>query len=1075
MTDPFLVDQTRWQPFGPGRMAPAGSIVDSALAARITAYKRNVAGNYHGIAPDDIETALPPGPIIVSEKVDGETWFLHFDGQSISLLSPSGKVVTGIPLTEEAHKTCSGWTGLLAGELYAESRRGRPRVFDLHAAMGSGANAQTERLRFAAFDILDDNGTNAQSPAYEDRVRRLQALLPGGTLVHVTFFETLTGPAEVAAAFERIVVQGGAEGIVVHAPGGRVYKVKPEITIDAAVVGFSAGDNGIHELLLGLQRPDGTYQLIGRVRTGWSNNEKKELAARLQHLECESAYRKVTDHGTLCRWVRPELVAEIRCNDLLVANTRDEAIRRMAMSYRDQEGWKPLGPSSAISMINSVFLRVRDDKRAERPDIRFEQVSDLVPIREAATIPADLPPSELVRREVFRKPTPVGPAVRKLVGWKTNKHQIDPAYPAYVIHFTDYSPGRKEPLKTDVCVASSSESLHTFADDWLANKIKRGWEPVARLSAPLAAPADREPDSESASDTDESFATSRPSGCSLSIAFARSSSPTFPIIRRRLDALARLGRLDVTSDDKGREAWFELTIESAFVENARRIANLLNIVGAWKSTEISLDGELLHKHELQDLMNGLDDVRRCWLRHRKQSPGSCRTACAVGCEALNIWPSYEFLSYSGNADPPWYAVGAFDGKQVAVDKEMLQRQLQTPRNAEIRLCPHFDIEVVAAKIAALPDTLMPDDHKWITVYHFKDGKPAWVWPKDAVLPSGLRDTKENPWRSGGLNIRVDLGQDRQSDTGVISTLPLSRSIPPTRYCDVHGQDAAVEAIRDMVELPLRHADLFAGIGASPKAHGAILAGPPGTGKTLLARAVAGECGAHIEIVSGPSLLSKWVGETEETMRMLFERARENAPSIVLFDEIDCLGMSRGAAEAHHEKSMVTQLLTLLDGIEDRGKIFVLATTNRPEDIDVALRRPGRFDQVVWMGPSDQKGRKAIFLHHMKGLKLADGIDRDHLAAELAVASSGFTGADIAYTCQRAALLCVKEASKAPEPPNDIAITADHFRTAVADKNRSPAGEGRSGVTDASAILVSRKTGPLLREAEGVTHLQLPVV
>ena len=339
---------------------------------------------------------------------------------------------------------------------------------------------------------------------------------------------------------------------------------------------------------------------------------------------------------------------------------------------------------------------------------------------------------------------------------------------------------------------------------------------------------------------------------------------------------------------------------------------------------------------------------------------------------------------------------------------------------------------VAARIASLPDTLAPDGRQWVTVYHFKDGKPAWVWPKDAVLPPGLRDTKDSPWRSGGLNVRLDLGQGRRSNSDAPGTpLPPTRTIPPARYSDVHGQDAAVDAVRDLVELPLKHAELFARIGSAPRAHGAILAGPPGTGKSLLARAVAGECGAHIEVVSGPSLLSKWVGETEAALRAIFERAREHAPAVILFDEIDCLGLSRGSADAQHQKSMVTQLLALLDGLEERGEGFVLATTNRPEDIDPALRRPGRFDQVVWMGPPDEQGRKAIFLHHMEGLKLADGINRNHLVAELAAATTGFTGADIAYTCQRAALLCVKEASFAKDQPAALAITTNHFHAAIA--------------------------------------------
>jgi len=1057
MTDQLMVEESRWQPFGPGRMAPAGSLADPALAARLSAYKRNVAGSYHGVAPGDITTALLPGPYTVSKKVDGETWFLHCDDESATLLSPSGKAITGIPVTEEACRIVRGWIGLLAGELYAESANGRPRVFDLHAALGGGANAQAERLRFAAFDILDDDGTDAQPLAYDQRVQRLQYLLTGGIHVHSATFETAAAPAEVAALFERIVGQGGAEGLVVHAPGGRAYKVKREIAVDAAVVGFGAGDSGVYELLLGLMKPDGTYQLIGRVRTGWSNQEKRGLAQRLSQLEVASAFRRVTDHGTLCRWVRPQLVVEVKCNDLLVANSRDEAIRRMAMSYSDQEGWSPLGPVPAVSMINSVFLRVREDKQPQRPDVRFEQVSDLVPVRETtAPTLGDLPASELVRREVYTKPTAVGPAVRKVVAWKTNKEQVDPGYPVYVVFFTDYSPGRRHPLKTEVRVASSLESLHAFADDWLARQIRRGWELVAQVIDAGAEPTAEDAAQESTPDTDESATVPRPSGRSLSIAFARSTSPTFPIVRRRLDALANLGSLEVTNDDKGREAWFELTIESALVESSRRIANLLNIVRAWKSTEVSLDGELLGKHDMDGFMDRLETVRRCWLRHKRHSPQSCRAACVVGCEALHIWPSYEFLSYSGNADPPWYAVGAFDGKQVAVDKEALRRQLEAPRNAEVRLCPHFDVNGVEARIATLPDMLAADGRKWVMVYHFKDGKPAWVWPKNAALPPGLRDTEESPWRSGGLNVRLDLGLGRQPTPGANGVvLPPIRAIPPTRYSDVHGQDAAVEAIRDLVELPLKHADLFVRIGASPRAHGAILAGPPGTGKSLLARAVAGECAAHIEVISGPSLLSKWVGETEAALRAIFERAREHAPAVILFDEIDCLGLSRGSADAHHQKSMVTQLLALLDGLQERGQVFVVATTNRVEDLDPALRRPGRFDQVVWMRPPDERGRKAIFLHHMQGLKLTHGIDRDRLAVQLAAATPGFTGADIAYTCQRAALLCVKEASATENQPTALAITADHFHAAIASHRPAAAPDRDSGGAEATAMLLAR--------------------
>jgi transitional endoplasmic reticulum ATPase len=233
----------------------------------------------------------------------------------------------------------------------------------------------------------------------------------------------------------------------------------------------------------------------------------------------------------------------------------------------------------------------------------------------------------------------------------------------------------------------------------------------------------------------------------------------------------------------------------------------------------------------------------------------------------------------------------------------------------------------------------------------------------------------------------------------------------------------------MIMLPLLHGDLFEKIGAKPTAGGIILAGPPGTGKTLLARAVAGECHAHIEIVSGPEPLSQWVGETERGLRKIFRRAKKREPSIILFDEIDSIAPRRSSHNSVRN-SFVAQLLTLLDGLENRGQIFIIGTTNRPDDVDPALRRPGRFDRVIWMAAPDQAGRAAIFRQHISDFRLATDLDPAVFAAELASVTEGLTGADIAHLCRQATLYCVKASVNNKGENEAIAIHREHFETAL---------------------------------------------
>jgi SpoVK/Ycf46/Vps4 family AAA+-type ATPase len=263
------------------------------------------------------------------------------------------------------------------------------------------------------------------------------------------------------------------------------------------------------------------------------------------------------------------------------------------------------------------------------------------------------------------------------------------------------------------------------------------------------------------------------------------------------------------------------------------------------------------------------------------------------------------------------------------------------------------------------------------------------------------------------------------------------AIPPTSYADIGGLDQAMQELREALELPLKHHEVLSGLGL-PLCRGVLLYGPPGCGKTLMARAVAHESGAKFFAVSGPELISKWHGESEENLRKLFSQAQKHQPSIVFFDEIDAVAQARSADESLRLDSRFTaQLLTIMDGIFELGRVFVLGATNRMDLLDQALLRPGRFDRIIAVPLPGREGRLSILNIHASGLPLAQDVG----LKELAEALEGASGADIAHLVREAAYACLRrclnlsELLEAPAPlgPDILAglrVDREDFRTAL---------------------------------------------
>lgn len=464
-----------------GRRAGVGALTDAELGDKLKNYKKLVAKRYRVVFPDNIERFLPDGNLWISTKVDGELWFLVKREGEVALIAYNGRVLQGVPVVDEAEQLLADAGDLIIpGELFAmPPEGGRPRVGHVATALHEDERAKT--LGFKAFDLLEADGEDFLYKPYGERFERISALLEGGKRCAVV--TTVEGEkADAAKYYDEWVLSEKFEGIVVRSEQGITYKIKPFITLDAVVIAYGErqedGLPKVREITVALLRDDGTLQILGSIGTGFAEEDRVKWHEKLSAIEVESSFRMANREGTLCRFVRPEIVVEVKVSDLVDTDSRDLPVRRMALQYDEKAGYSALGTLPIVSMIHPILVGERDDKVVDVGDVGLDQVYRHVPFagRDAKATAKDLSRSEIIDRRAWTKNLRGGMGVRKYVAFATNKEEEDPNFPPYVAFFTDFSPGRKEPLQTDLRVAPTRERIEEHVAQWIEKNVKGGWE-----------------------------------------------------------------------------------------------------------------------------------------------------------------------------------------------------------------------------------------------------------------------------------------------------------------------------------------------------------------------------------------------------------------------------------------------------------------------------------------------------------------------------------------------------------------------------------------------------------------------
>jgi transitional endoplasmic reticulum ATPase len=493
----------------------------------------------------------------------------------------------------------------------------------------------------------------------------------------------------------------------------------------------------------------------------------------------------------------------------------------------------------------------------------------------------------------------------------------------------------------------------------------------------------------------------------LEISFRKSPSPNYTHAVNLAQTIPGYRKRGDPGDILHTITWSALLTDEAAWEKLHR---LLAMILGWRSVELTLDGRPL---KIWSFAMELTRIKACHARRVQAGTGdlycSGKSAAENEGDYFGCRHARGVSRQASTGQNSWVRFGTLSKKQDSfrVDKKTIRETLETQTKGEVCLfCPAFAWRRLRADVNALPDVVNLGEKSAFELRYSELDPSKVLGLKPKTPPT------QNGWVGATLTVQAPLVEQPK------------RQVPNVRYDDVAGQDAALSALRSVVELPLCHSSYFEALGVAPQ-NGVILYGPPGNGKTLLAKAVATQSNAHLEIISGPEILSKWLGQSEANLRQIFSRARQLAPSVVLIDELDSLAPRRALLSHQHDVQLLSQLLVLLDGLESRGQVAVVATTNRLEAIDPAVCRPGRFDYHIEVGSPDHEGRLAILRVHLSKLK-----HRDFRIDELVQETDGYSGAELAALCREAGLQAIQRGLARGVPANRLVVKRQDMSAAL---------------------------------------------